>query len=402
MLSGRAKVGGGPGLGIRSTSTAGDDAKCSTRQDGPQQKQQRNVSVAAESVKVVPTDKLVHANTAAKHKATLPPPSDTSRNGISQGILLGGSQPSLSTGNNTRSTKKVSFASHVPFRGSPLDRSLHSLSDDEPFADSFKTTNVETRRGDLERQDSADFFLDEESANATATSEYQNTDGTTDTAPAQNSGENTRAYRSLTRNRQRKGRKGTEDASIRNISLYGRDHTTTRMSIMVWEDVQDDDVTLEANNGSIPSWSKQDRYKRALVIPKRIQVFCGSSIVLGLIFAIVYLLPESFRDPEGSANRSIIAISVFIFLQTFVTLIAAIPGEDSTNEEVNRRVNASILIAMTLYPCLGIWMATRPQQLNGSNVWQVLGIDHLWTLQDDVSGSYQWGYVSSYCLLLAV
>jgi len=412
MLSGGAKADGGPGLATSNRSAAGDDAKCSTRQDDPQQKQQRNVALAPESLDAVPTDTLVRANTGtaatSKHKAAaLPLSSDTSRNSTNQGILLGGSQSSISDGNNTRSPKKVSFSSHVPVAGSFLDRSLHSLSDDEPFSESLKATRLETRRDQLERQDSADFFLDEESANATATSEYQNADDATDNATAEHSGENTRTFRSLTRNRQRKGRKGTEDASIRNISLHGRDHTTTRMSIMVWEDVEDDDATLEANNGSIPSWSKQDRYKRALVIPKRIQVFCGSSVVLGLIFAIVYLLPEFFRDPEGSANRSIIVISVFIFVQTFVTLIAAIPGEDSTNEEVNRRVNASILIAMTLYPCLGLWMATRPQQLNSSNVFQVLGIDHFWTLQDDVSGSYQWGYIfpfffwsTSACILL--
>jgi hypothetical protein len=166
---------------------------------------------------------------------------------------------------------------------------------------------------------------------------------------------------------------------------------------LIWESNLED-TYVEATTGKrvsikIPSWSKQDRFKRALVIPKRVQVLLGSSIFLGLIFLFTYLLPESLRPPEGSAMRCSTALPIFIFLQTFVTLITAIPGEDSTNKEINKRINASILIAMTLYPCLGLWIATRTQQLGDGNTLQTLGIDHLWNLHDDESGTYQWGYI---------
>jgi hypothetical protein len=190
-----------------------------------------------------------------------------------------------------------------------------------------------------------------------------------------------------------------------------KDKKSTTLHEIVWENTEDDDMLQNTSDNpknmrgsltrqggfkvktsiSIPSWSKQDRFKRALVIRKPFQLLFGSSFFLGLVFIITYLVPEIFRDPEGSANRSSIVISLFICMQTLVTMLTAIPGEDSTNQEVNRRINASILIAMTLYPCLGLWMATRPQQLTTSNAWEALGIDHLWDLQDDVSGRYQNG-----------
>jgi len=159
------------------------------------------------------------------------------------------------------------------------------------------------------------------------------------------------------------------------------------LGVLIWES------NVEDTSVKIPSWSKQDRFKRALVIPKRKKVLFGSSIFLGLIFLFTYLLPESLRSPEGSAMRCSIALPIFILLQTFVTLITAIPGEDSTNKEINQRINASILIAMTLYPCLGLWIATRTRQLEAGTALQTLGIDHLWNLHDDESGTYQWGYI---------
>eukprot|EP00584_Thalassiosira_punctigera_P018732 CAMPEP_0172563464 /NCGR_PEP_ID=MMETSP1067-20121228/100744_1 /TAXON_ID=265564 ORGANISM="Thalassiosira punctigera, Strain Tpunct2005C2" /NCGR_SAMPLE_ID=MMETSP1067 /ASSEMBLY_ACC=CAM_ASM_000444 /LENGTH=65 /DNA_ID=CAMNT_0013353917 /DNA_START=321 /DNA_END=515 /DNA_ORIENTATION=+ len=64
-------------------------------------------------------------------------------------------------------------------------------------------------------------------------------------------------------------------------------------------------------------------------------------------------------------------------------MIAAIPGEDASNQDVNKRINAAILTAMTLYPCLGLWLATRMTKLTSSNFIEVLGINHLWNVHDD-------------------
>ena len=170
----------------------------------------------------------------------------------------------------------------------------------------------------------------------------------------------------------------------------------------------DEDESLKQNSSiffteSIPSWSKQDRFKRALVIPKRTQEIFGSSLFLGLLYFMVYLIPQIFRD---MSEVSIYITVVFIFLQTLVTILSAIPSEDCTNRDVNLRVNASILIAMTLYPCLGLWMVTRPTNIN---FWDFFlnDINNLWVLKHEVFASYQWGQIfpfffwsTSACILL--
>jgi len=147
-------------------------------------------------------------------------------------------------------------------------------------------------------------------------------------------------------------------------------------------------------NISIPSWSTEDRFNRAMVIPKKWKVLLGSSIMIGFLFCVVYLYPELQIQPTPlRLESSTTVISIFILMQIIVTCIAGIPDEDSSNEEINAKINASILIAMTLYPCFGLWMATRPEQLTFSNFWYVMGLDHLYTLKDEECDLFQWGYV---------
>ena len=54
---------------------------------------------------------------------------------------------------------------------------------------------------------------------------------------------------------------------------------STRLDVLIWENNLEQSY-VEAATGKrvsvqIPSWSKQDRFKRALVIPKRVQVLFG-------------------------------------------------------------------------------------------------------------------------------
>jgi len=158
------------------------------------------------------------------------------------------------------------------------------------------------------------------------------------------------------------------------------------------EDEDEDEENAE-RSASIPSWSTQDRFMRALVIPKlKLEIF-GSSLFLGLVYSIVYLIPQMFRGPSEIISPSCLTITlVFIFLQTFVTLICAIPRKDCTSKDVNLKVDASILIAMTLYPCLGLWFGTRPMHIS---FWEFLlnDINNFWEFESEVSSSYQWGQI---------
>ena len=290
-----------------------------------------------------------------------------------------------------------SYFCDEPFDRPPSQYQHHSVSYDSPT----KFFGSNSRRGNgLDRKDSANFFLDDNDIEANPSGPPRS-----DRSGGSDTNNDSSRFRSMggmirqsMATRQRSGgRRSVDDSELRKVSLNGRNMMSTRLGVLIWEsDLHD--TYVEATTGKrvsikIPSWSKQDRFKRALVIPKRVQVLLGSSIFLGLIFLFTYLLPESLRPPEGSAMRCSIALPIFILLQTFVTLITAIPGEDSTNKEINQRINASILIAMTLYPCLGLWIATRTQQLGDGNTLQTLGIDHLWNLHDDERGTYQWGYI---------
>ena len=293
-------------------------------------------------------------------------------------------------------------------KGDPLDLSKHSVPDylasvDSPSGTLLDLSASSKKRVGFKRKDSANFFLDDSAhsdieANPSCSPRSDRSDGS---GSIIGSGRfrsmGGRIRQSMATRRRKEGRRAIEDSNLRTVSLTGRDMMSTRLGVLIWENNLEQSY-VEAATGKrvsvkVPSWSKQDRFKRALVIPKRVQVLFGSSIFLGLIFFFTYLIPESLRSPDGSATRCMIALPIFIFFQIFVTLITAIPGEDSTNKEINRRVNASILIAMTLYPCLGLWIATRTQQLEAGNILQTLGIDHLWKLQDDESGLYQWGYI---------
>ena len=293
-------------------------------------------------------------------------------------------------------------------KGHPLDLSQHSVPDylasvDSPSATRAHPSASSKKRVGFKRKDSANFFLDDSShadieANPSCSPRSDRSDGSESVIGSgrfRSMGGKIR--QSMAARRRKEGRRAMDDSNLRTVSLTGRDMMSTRLDVLIWENNLEQSY-VEAATGKrvsvkIPSWSKQDRFKRALVIPKRVQVLFGSSIFLGLIFFFTYLIPEALRSPEGSATRCMIALPCFIIFQIFVTLITAIPSEDSTNKEINRRVNASILIAMTLYPCLGLWIATRTQQLEAGNILQTLGIDHLWKLQDDESGLYQWGYI---------
>ena len=294
-------------------------------------------------------------------------------------------------------------------KGDPLDLSQHSVPDylasvDSPSATRADPSARSKKRVGFKRKDSdTNLFLDDSShadieANPSCSPRSDRSDGSESVIGSgrfRSMGGQIR--QSMAARRRKEGRRAMDDSNLRTVSLTGRDMMSTRLDVLIWENNLEQSY-VEAATGKrvsvkIPSWSKQDRFKRALVIPKRVQVLFGSSIFLGLIFFFTYLIPEALRSPEGSATRCMIALPCFIISQIFVTLITAIPGEDSTNKEINRRVNASILIAMTLYPCLGLWIATRTQQLEAGNILQTLGIDRLWKLQDDESGLYQWGYI---------
>ena len=293
-------------------------------------------------------------------------------------------------------------------KGDPLDLSQHSVQDyvastDSPSGSRSDLSASSKKRVGLKRKDSANFFLDGSAhgdieANPSCSPRSDRSDGgESNIGSGRFRSIGGRIRQSMAARRRTEGRRAMEDSNMRTVSLTGREMMSTRLDVLIWENNLEESY-VEATTGErvsikIPSWSKQDRFKRALVIPKRVQVLFGSSIFLGLIFFFTYLIPEAIRSPDGSAKRCMIALPIFIFFQIFVTLITAIPGEDSTNQEINRRVNASILIAMTLYPCLGLWIATRTQQLEAGNISQTLGIDHLWKLQDDESGLYQWGYI---------
>ena len=302
--------------------------------------------------------------------------------------------------NVVENTSEDSYFCDEPLDRPPPQYQYHSSSYDSPtkFWPEFGSSS---QRGvGFSRKDSANFFLDDVDIEANPSGSPRSdrsggSDTNNDSSRFRSMGGMIR--QSMATRQRRGGRRSMDDSKLRTVSLNGRDMMSTRLGVLIWESNLDD-TYVEATTGKrltikIPSWSKQDRFKRALVIPKRVQVLFGSSIFLGLIFLFTYLLPESLRSPEGSAMRCSIALPIFIFLQTFVTLITAIPGEDSTNKEINQRINASILIAMTLYPCLGLWIATRTQQLGDGNTLQTLGIDHLWNLHDDESGTYQWGYI---------
>jgi len=161
-----------------------------------------------------------------------------------------------------------------------------------------------------------------------------------------------------------------------------------------WVDDDDDDADPEhsATPASIPSWSKQDRFKRAVIIPKLLLDLFGSSLFLGLLYFIVCLIPGAFRDQtEATRRHNVIITMVFIVLQTFATLLSAIPREDTTNTELNLKIDSSILIAMTLYPCLGLWFGTRPTDIPFGEFF-IGDMNNLWELRSK-SESYQWGSI---------
>jgi len=179
---------------------------------------------------------------------------------------------------------------------------------------------------------------------------------------------------------------------------------------MIWmDDEPQDKGSLRGSERSarIPSWSKQDRFKRALIIPKLLLDLLGSSLFLGLVYVIVCLIPGIFRDQTKAIQRSnFIVTLVFIFLQTFVSMLSAIPKEDTTNKEASLKINASILIAMTMYPCLGLWFGTRPIEKSFSE-FLINDINNFWEFKNNEIESYQWGSIfpflfwsSSACIVI--
>jgi len=150
----------------------------------------------------------------------------------------------------------------------------------------------------------------------------------------------------------------------------------------------DDDVP-------IPSWSLQDRSVRIEVRPGKWSSFFQSNVPIGILFFLFFSIQATYSDP----SPSIIAweISCFIFLQTLFTLCIAVPSGDSSNEEVNNSVNASMLISMILYPCLGLILIIY----DGKTIWQrfqqALRDIYFAQNKEDV---YQWGYILPFFLFL--
>lgn len=143
----------------------------------------------------------------------------------------------------------------------------------------------------------------------------------------------------------------------------------------------------------IPSWSLQDRMDRATIFPSVWTSLLGSHFLWALIYFFAFLLPEGLRDPNGREFVAAWIVSFFIVVpQSICTLVEAIPDEDASNVEVNMRINTSILLAMTLYPCLGLWVMDRGKALTFDNFATEMNLDNLWAIKDERK-RYQWGFI---------
>mmetsp|Transcript_24509 Transcript_24509/g.55989 ORF Transcript_24509/g.55989 Transcript_24509/m.55989 type:complete len:931 (-) Transcript_24509:147-2939(-) len=171
----------------------------------------------------------------------------------------------------------------------------------------------------------------------------------------------------------------------RSISSQRRDSVRTAIVY-----VENDSPAYQ--NVAIPPWSAQDRTIRANITPNIWKTLFGSNLFMALIFFAFVSFEAKFfhKYGEGLPFRF---ISCLILINTLITLIKAIPGEDTSNGEVNAKVNSSILVAMTLYPCLGLWV--KDSLLAQTPFWAYFNV---FMETKDETGMYQWGYIFPFFL----
>lgn len=124
----------------------------------------------------------------------------------------------------------------------------------------------------------------------------------------------------------------------------------------------------------IPSFSIEDRRERVAVEVPWLFTLARSNLAIGFAFMCSYILPHRLGVKIGSEW---LWVCIFIVLHLFVTIGKSVPDVTSTPDELNRRTNASIFVAMVLYPALGVWSCQKFSEADNLVTFQRQG-EYLW------------------------